>query len=57
MSKKNNFNYDALKSKALSQFKSDKSLFGKDGALRPLLMEFLEAAMVQKKLRIGDGTI
>eukprot|EP01041_Mallomonas_annulata_P037830 gene37830-61207_t len=45
MSKKNNFDYDALKSKALSQFRSGKSLFGKDGAFGPLLKEFLEAAM------------
>lgn len=45
MSKKNNFDYDALKSKALLQFRSGKSLFGKDGAFGPLLKEFLEAAM------------
>lgn len=42
---KENFNYDALKKKALEQFRSGKSLFGKDGAFAPLLKEFLEAAM------------
>lgn len=52
MSKKNNFDYDALKSKALSQFRSGKSLFGKDGAFGPLLKEFLEAAMVLKGSRL-----
>ena len=31
MSNKNNFDYNALKAKALSQFRSGKSLFGKDG--------------------------
>ncbi len=42
---KENFNYDALKKKALEQFRSGKPLFGKDGAFAPLLKEFLEAAM------------
>jgi putative transposase len=45
MSNKNNFDYDALKDKALSQLRSGKPLFGKDGAFGPLLKEFLEAAM------------
>ena len=45
MSNKNNFDYDALKQKALSQLRSGKPLFGKDGAFGPLLKEFLEAAM------------
>lgn len=45
MKKDSNFDYDALKKKALEQFRSGKSLFGKDGAFAPLLKEFLEAAM------------
>lgn len=40
---KENFNYDVLKKKALEQFRSRKSLFGKDGAFTPLLKEFPEA--------------
>ena len=34
-----------LQSKALEQFKTGKSLFGKDGAFAPLLKQFLEAAL------------
>ena len=34
-----------LQSKALEQFKSGKSLFGKDGAFAPMLKQFLEAAL------------
>jgi transposase-like protein len=34
-----------LESKALSQFKTGKSLFGKDGAFAPLLQSFLEKAL------------
>lgn len=45
MSKNDQFDYDGLKKKALEQFRSGKSLFGKDGAFAPLLKEFLEAAM------------
>ncbi|MEQ8476301.1 MAG: IS256 family transposase [Fulvivirga sp.] len=36
---------DQLQSKALAQFKSGKSLFGKDGAFAPMLKQFLEAAL------------
>ena len=36
---------DNLQSKALSQFKTGKSLFGKDGAFAPLLKQFLDAAL------------
>ena len=36
---------DSLKAKALKQFKTGKSLFGKDGAFAPLLQEFLEEAL------------
>jgi len=45
MSNNDQFDYDGLKKKALEQFRSGKSLFGKDGAFAPLLKEFLEAAM------------
>lgn len=45
MNTKKTFDYEALKAKALSQFRSGKSLFGKDGAFGPLLKEFLEAAL------------
>ena len=34
-----------LKQKTLEQFKSGKSLFGKDGAFAPILKEFIEAAL------------
>ncbi|MFY0599447.1 MAG: IS256 family transposase [Cyclobacteriaceae bacterium] len=34
-----------LQSKALVQFKSGKSLFGKDGAFAPMLKQFLESAL------------
>ena len=34
-----------LQSKALEQFKTGKSLFGKDGAFAPMLKQFLEAAL------------
>ena len=34
-----------LQQKALSQFKSGQSLFGKDGAFAPLLKQFLDAAL------------
>lgn len=36
---------DELQSKALSQFRSGKSLFGKEGAFAPMLKQFLEAAL------------
>ena len=36
---------DQLQSKALEQFKTGKSLFGKDGAFAPMLKQFLEAAL------------
>lgn len=34
-----------LQSKALDQFKTGKSLFGKDGAFAPMLKQFLETAL------------
>lgn len=39
------FDYEALKQKTLEQFRSGKSLFGKDGAFAPLLKDFLESAL------------
>ena len=36
---------DNLEEKALEQFKSGKSLFGKDGAFAPLLKNFIEKAL------------
>lgn len=36
---------DELQSKALEQFKTGKSLFGKGGAFAPMLKQFLEAAL------------
>lgn len=45
MSKEKDFDYNGLKKKFIEQFRSGKSLFGKDGAFAPLLKEFLEAAM------------
>ena len=43
--KKESFDYEALKKKTLEQFRSGKSLFGKDGAFAPLLQDFLESAL------------
>jgi putative transposase len=45
METKNNFNREELKKKVLEQFRTGKSLFGKDGAFAPLLQEFLEEAL------------
>jgi putative transposase len=42
---KTNEDYEALKKKALEQFKSGQSLLGKDGAFAPLLKQFLESAL------------
>lgn len=39
------FDYEALKKKTLEQFRSGKSLFGKDGAFSPMLKDFLETAL------------
>lgn len=41
----NPINREELKKKALEQFRTGKSLFGKDGAFAPLLQEFLEEAL------------
>jgi putative transposase len=45
MKEPNNINREELKKKVLEQFKTGKSLFGKDGAFAPLLKEFLEEAL------------
>jgi transposase-like protein len=43
--KNKNEEYEALKKKALEQFKRGEPLLGKDGAFAPLLKEFLESAL------------
>lgn len=48
MEKKNpsrNFDYEAVMQKFKEQFRSGKSLFGKDGAFGPMLQDFLNAAL------------
>ena len=42
---KTKHNLDEMKKKALKQFKTGKSLFGKGGAFAPLLKDFLEEAL------------
>jgi len=39
------FNLEEIKKKALAQFRSGKSLYGKDGAFAPMFKSFLEAAL------------
>lgn len=41
----NSFDYEEIKKKTLEQFRSGKSLFGKDGAFAPMLKDILEAAL------------
>lgn len=43
--KNEEFNLEEIKKKALEQFRSGKSLYGKDGAFGPMLKSFLEAAL------------
>lgn len=43
--KTKNEEYEALKKKALEQFKTGQPLLGKDGAFAPLLKQFLEAVL------------
>jgi putative transposase len=45
MKEKEHFNLEEIKKKALEQFRSGKSLYGKDGAFAPMLKSFLEAAL------------
>lgn len=40
--------YEALKKKALEQFRTGKPLLGKDGAFAPLLKQFLESALASE---------
>lgn len=43
--KNRNEEYEALKRKALEQFKTGQPLLGKDGAFAPLMKQFLESAL------------
>lgn len=43
--KNRNEEYEALKKKALEQFKTGQPLLGKDGAFAPLMKQFLESAL------------
>lgn len=43
--KQEQFNLEEIRKKALEQFRSGKSLYGKDGAFAPMLKSFLEAAL------------
>jgi transposase-like protein len=45
MKNEEQFNLEEIRKKALEQFRSGKSLYGKDGALAPMLKSFLEAAL------------
>lgn len=45
MKEKEQFDLEEIKKKALEQFRSGKSLYGKDGAFAPMLKSFLEAAL------------
>ena len=57
--KNKNEEYEALKKKALEQFKRGEPLLGKDGAFAPLLKQFLESALdaeVEEHLDEGERT-
>jgi putative transposase len=43
--KQEDFDLEEIKKKALEQFRSGKSLYGKDGAFAPMLKSFLESAL------------
>jgi transposase-like protein len=45
MKKEEALDYEQMKTKALEQLRSGKSLYGKDGAFAPLLKSFLDAAL------------
>mgnify|MGYP002654222547 FL=1 len=45
MKEKEQFNLEEIRKKALEQFRSGKSLYGKGGAFAPMLKSFLEAAL------------
>ncbi len=42
------FDYEEFKKSFATRFKESKSLLGKDGALTPLIKEFLEEALAGK---------
>lgn len=42
---KESFDFESIKKKSLKQLKSNKSLFGKDGAFAPLLENSLNAVL------------
>jgi len=47
--------YKDLQKKALEQFKTGKSLFGKDGAFAPMLKQFIEAALeAEMEAHLGE---
>ena len=57
--KDRNEEYEALKKKALEQFKTGQPLLGKDGAFAPLMKQFLESALeaeMQEHLDEGERT-
>ena len=45
MREEESLDYEQMKSKALEQLRSGKSLYGRDGAFAPLLKSFLDAAL------------
>lgn len=45
MNREEQLDYELMKRKALEQLRSDKSLYGKDGAFAPLLKSFLASAL------------
>lgn len=53
--KNRNEEYEALKNKALAQFKTGQPLLGKDGAFAPLLKQFLESVLQAELEQHLDG--
>lgn len=51
--KEEQFNLEEIRKKALEQFRSGKSLYGKDGAFAPMLKSFLEAAGKIRFIDVG----
>jgi transposase-like protein len=54
--KNRNEEYEALKKKALEQYKSGQPLLGKDGAFAPLMKQFLESALEAEMEEYLDET-
>lgn len=48
MNSEQQLDWDAIKKKALEQFKKGDSLYGRDGAFAPLLKQFLESALEEE---------